>query len=166
MGRSSSLTKASSSISLTISTQSRVGPARPGDVRQRDSLPRGGDGRCGRRDSSGRAHGSGSARTVVRRVRAEGASARRARACVAFGLSWLVRADRDRRGHRRPRQVVEATGGRPLLAEAEPSAFGGGGDLTNANSNSANARSLGGLAPPSVCPSTRCSDSFPASSAA
>src|SRR3954452_21187696 len=53
-------------------------------------------------------------------------------ACVAFGLARLVRADLDGRGHRRLREVVEATGGRPLLAEAKAGALGGSGDLADA----------------------------------
>src|SRR4051812_72066 len=56
----------------------------------------------------------------------------RGRACVAFGLSRLVRADLDGRGHRRLWKVVEATGGRALLAEAKASALGGSRDLADA----------------------------------
>src|SRR3954462_194106 len=75
---------------------------------------------------------NGSARTVGRRVRAGAAPVLRGRACVAFGLSRLVRADLDGRSHRRLWEVVEATGGRPLLAEAKPGALGGSGDLAEA----------------------------------
>src|SRR3954463_6943649 len=53
-------------------------------------------------------------------------------ACVAFGLSRFLRGDLDGRGHRRLWKVVEATGGRPLLAEAKASAFGGSRDLADA----------------------------------
>src|SRR3954467_2557070 len=53
-------------------------------------------------------------------------------ACVAFGLSRLVRADLDGRGHRRLWEVVEATGGRPLLAEAKAGTLGGSRDLADA----------------------------------
>src|SRR3954471_13198187 len=74
----------------------------------------------------------GSARAVGRRVRAAAAPELRGRACVAFGLSRLVRADPDGRSHRRLWKVVEATGGRPLLAEAKASALGGSRDLTDA----------------------------------
>src|SRR5437764_8358310 len=75
---------------------------------------------------------NGSARTVGGRVRAEAASVLRGRACVASGLSRLVRADLDGRGDRRLREVVEATGGAPLLAEAEAGALGGRGDVADA----------------------------------
>src|SRR5206468_6951608 len=54
------------------------------------------------------------------------------RACVAFGLSRLVRADLDGRGHRRLWEVVEATSGRPLLAEAKAGALGGSRDPADA----------------------------------
>src|SRR3954469_98882 len=70
----------------------------------------------------------GSARAVGRRVRAGAAPELRGRACVAFGLTRLVRADLDGRGHRRLWEVVEATGGRSLLAEAKAGALGGSGD--------------------------------------
>src|SRR4051812_20853021 len=60
------------------------------------------------------------------------ASVPRGRACVAFGLSRLARADLDGRGHRRLWKVVEATRGDPLLAEAEASALGGSRDLADA----------------------------------
>src|SRR3954449_12170 len=75
---------------------------------------------------------NGSARAVGRRVRAEAAWVPRGRACFAFGLSRLVRADLDGRGHRRLWKVVEATGGRPLLAETKTSALGGSRDLADA----------------------------------
>src|SRR3954462_3947059 len=74
----------------------------------------------------------GSARAVGRRVRAGAAPELRGRACVAFGLTRLVRADLDGRGHRRLWEVVEATGGRSLLAEAKAGALGGSGDLADA----------------------------------
>src|SRR4051794_20399449 len=56
----------------------------------------------------------------------------RSLACVAVGLSRLVRADLDGRGHRRLWEVVEAAGSAPLLAEAETGALGGSGDLADA----------------------------------
>src|SRR4051794_28750521 len=65
---------------------------------------------------------NGSARAAGRRVRAGAAPVLRGRARVGFGLSRLVRADLDGRGHRRLWEVVEATGGRPLLAEAKAGA--------------------------------------------
>src|SRR3954452_10375262 len=74
----------------------------------------------------------GSARALARRVRAGAAPELRGRACVASGLPRLVRADLDGRGHRRLWEVVEATGGRPLLAEAKAGALGGSGDLADA----------------------------------
>src|SRR3954469_16213652 len=52
-------------------------------------------------------------------------------ACVAFGLARLVRADLDGRGHRRLGEVVEATGGRPLLPDADAGALGGSGGLAD-----------------------------------
>src|SRR4051794_10993740 len=67
-----------------------------------------------------------------RRVRAEAVSVPRGGACVAYGLSRFVRADLDRRGHRRLWKVVEATGGRPLLTEAKTRALGGSRDLADA----------------------------------
>src|SRR3954449_13241930 len=73
----------------------------------------------------------GSARAVGRRVRAGAAPELRDRAWVAFGLTRLVRADLDGRGHRRLWEVVEATGGRSLLAEAKAGALGGTGDLAD-----------------------------------
>src|SRR3954468_3212654 len=74
----------------------------------------------------------GSAQAIGRRVRAGAALELRGRACVAFGLTRLVRADLDGRGHRRLWEVVEATGGRSLLAEAKAGALGGSGDLADA----------------------------------
>src|SRR3954449_481328 len=75
---------------------------------------------------------NGSARAVGRRVRAEAAWVPWGGACVAFGLSRFVRADLDGRSHRRLRKVVEATGGRPLLAEAKAGALRGSRDLADA----------------------------------
>jgi hypothetical protein len=74
----------------------------------------------------------GSARALARRVRARAAPELRGRACVASGLPRLVRADLDGRGHRRRWEVVEATAGRPLLAEAKAGPLGGSGDLADA----------------------------------
>ena len=78
---------------------------------------------------------NGSARTVGGRVRVEAASVLRGRACVASGLSRLVRADVDGRVDRRLREVVEATGGAPLLAEAEAGALGGRGERSLSGTN-------------------------------
>src|SRR3954451_12311403 len=58
-------------------------------------------------------------------------SRRLGRAGAGLGLSRLVRADLDGRGHWRLWKVVEATGGRPLLAKAEASALGGSRDLAD-----------------------------------
>src|SRR3954447_4300668 len=81
----------------------------------------------------------GSARALARRVRAGAAPELRGRACVASGLPRLVRADLDGRGHRRLRELVEATGGRPLLAEAKPALWAAAVTwLTRSNSKSAN----------------------------
>src|SRR3954454_25126995 len=71
-------------------------------------------------------------RALARRVRAGAAPELGGRACVASGLPRLVRDDLDGRGHRRLWEVVEATGGRPLLAEAKAGALGGSGDLADA----------------------------------
>src|SRR3954449_10297327 len=85
------------------------------------------------RDTSGRASTTVQPGRSGRRVRAEAASAPRGRGCcVAFGLSRFVRAELDGRGHRRLWEVVEATGGRPLLAEAKAGALGGSRDLADA----------------------------------
>src|SRR3954452_19699330 len=84
------------------------------------------------RDTSGRASRTVQPGRSGRRVRAEAASAPRGRGCVAFGLSRLVRAELDGRGHRRLWEVLEATGVRPLLAEAKAGALGGSRDLADA----------------------------------
>src|SRR3954471_12529120 len=83
-------------------------------------------------DESGRASRTAQPGRALGRVRAGAAPQLRGRACVASGLTWLVRADLDGRGHRRLWEVVEATGGRSLLAEAEAGALSGSGDLADA----------------------------------
>src|ERR687887_2580604 len=50
---------------------------------------------------------------------------------LVFELFRFVRADRDRRGHRRVREVVEATGARAFLSQAEAVADQGGFDITD-----------------------------------
>src|SRR3954468_11586598 len=84
------------------------------------------------RDASGRASRTAQPGRSVDAFRAGAAPELRGRACVAFGLTRLVRADLDGRGHRRLWEVVEATGGCSLLAEAKAGALGGSGDLADA----------------------------------
>src|SRR4029453_3150050 len=50
---------------------------------------------------------------------------------LVFELFRFVRADRNRRGHRRVREVVEATGARAFLSQAEAGADQGGFDITD-----------------------------------
>src|SRR5437762_12122643 len=50
---------------------------------------------------------------------------------LVFELFRFVRADRDRRGHRRVREVVEATGARALLSQTEAGPDQGGLDITD-----------------------------------
>src|SRR3954470_17850268 len=74
----------------------------------------------------------GSARAVGRRVRAGAAPGTAGPGLRRVRLTRLVRADLDGRGHRRLREVVEATGGRALLAEAKAGALGGSRDIADA----------------------------------
>src|SRR5204862_7071325 len=50
---------------------------------------------------------------------------------LVFELFRFVRADRDRRGHRRFREIVEAPGARAFLPQAETGAHEGCLDITD-----------------------------------